>query len=122
MPEKKRILVIDDDKDICRTLEVQLKMSGYDVLISLNGQEGLKIAKEGTADLVILDLGLPGLPGEEVCRQLKKDDRYNKLPIIMLTAKGTDVDKVIGKVIGAAYYIHKPFDMEGLLTKINGCL
>ncbi|MDD4955957.1 MAG: response regulator, partial [Candidatus Omnitrophica bacterium] len=80
---------------------------------------GLKKAIEGGIDLLILDLKLPGLPGEEICRQLRKDERFERLPIIMLTAKDTDADKVVGKVIGANYYIRKPFDIEELLSIIH---
>ncbi|MEW6101687.1 MAG: response regulator [Candidatus Omnitrophota bacterium] len=122
MQAKKRILVIEDDKDISRTLALRLGMEGFEVVTAFNGQEGLDKAKSMSEHLVILDLKLPGLPGEEICRQLRREKKYEHLPIIMLTAKDTDVDMVIGKVIGADYYIRKPFDMDELLVKVHSLL
>lgn len=122
MRNKKKILVIEDDKDISRTIVIRLEMEGFEPLTAYDGKEGLEKAKGSGADLVILDLKLPGLPGEEVCRELRKEEEYETLPVIMLTAKDTDVDKVIGKVIGANYYISKPFDMDGLVEKIRSLL
>ncbi|MGD0335998.1 MAG: response regulator [Candidatus Omnitrophota bacterium] len=122
MRKNKRILVIEDDKDIRRTLELRLEMEGYEVITASEGKDGLDKARMSQAALIILDLMLPGLPGEEICRELRKEEKYERLPIIMLTAKDTDVDMVIGRVIGANYYIGKPFDMEGLLEKIRSLL
>jgi len=119
MDKNKTILVIEDDKDINKTLKLRLEMDGFKVVTAFDGKEGLDKATGPGIDLVILDLKLPLLPGEEICRQLRKDERFEKLPIIMLTAKDTDTDKVIGRVIGADYYIRKPFDMEELLSRIN---
>lgn len=119
MSNQKKILVIEDDKNICRTVELYLKMNSFSVMVSHDGKDGLQKAKEEKPDLIILDLRLPRLPGEEICRQLKREENYNKIPIIMLTAKGTDADRVIGKVIGADYYLIKPFDLDALLEKIN---
>jgi len=116
---KKRILIIEDDKDIRRTLELRLDMEGFEVLTASDGYEGIYKAKTPGVDLIILDLKLPGLPGEEICKELRKEEKYETLPIIMLTAKDTDTDKVIGKVLGANCYIPKPFDMEGFLEKIH---
>lgn len=122
MPMKKKILVIEDDPDISKTLHLSLKMEGFDVLIAKEGKQGLNMAKTESPNLLLLDLRLPGLPGEEICRELRKDPLYEKLPIIMLTAKDTDVDKVIGRVIGANYYMPKPFDMEELLSRIHALI
>ena len=83
------------------------------------GYEGFYKATTQRPELIILDLKLPGLPGEEICKELRKDEKYASLPIIMLTAKDTDVDKVIGKIIGANQYMSKPFDMDELLKKIS---
>ncbi len=119
MKEKKKILVIEDDRDIRRTLELRLKMEGFEVITAAEGYEGIYKARMPGIDLIILDLMLPGLPGEEICRELRKEEKYSALPIIMLTAKDTDADIVIGRVIGANFYIPKPFDMDELLAKIN---
>lgn len=117
-PGKKRVLIIEDDFDICRTLELAFTNDGFAVTTARDGMDGLKKAREGKHSLIILDLMLPGLPGEEICRELRKDERHN-IPIIMLTAKDTDTDKVIGKVIGADSYVAKPFDLDKLLTEAN---
>lgn len=119
---KKKILAIDDDAGIGKLLEVELAKAGFEVTTCLDGREGLKIAKREQPDLVMLDLDLPGLSGEAVCKELKKDDATQNIPIIMLTGKDTDADKLIGKVIGASYYIAKPFDKNDLLRKIRSCL
>lgn len=122
MAARKRILIIDDEADIRRTLQLWLTMNGFEVLLSQNGQDGLSRVKNEYPDLIVLDLKLPDMPGEEVCRQLKSNETYCNLPIIMLTAKNSDVDRVIGRVIGADSYVNKPFDPEELLKKISACL
>lgn len=119
MANKKRILIIEDDKDINRTLCLRLQMENFEVITSYEGYEGFYKASTQHPDLIILDLKLPGLPGEEICKELRKNEKNALLPIIMLTAKDTDVDKVVGKVIGANQYMNKPFDMEELLKKIS---
>ena len=119
MSTKKKILVVEDDPDISKTIRIRLKMEGFEALTAKEGKQGLSMAKSESPNLILLDLRLPGLPGEEICRQLRKDPLYENLPIIMLTAKDTDVDKVIGRVIGANYYMPKPFDMEELISRIH---
>ncbi|MDD5692422.1 MAG: response regulator [Candidatus Omnitrophica bacterium] len=116
---KKKILIIEDDKDINRTLCLRLQMDDFEVITSHEGYEGFYKATTEQPDLIILDLKLPGLPGEEICKQLRKEEKYAGLPVIMLTAKGTQVDEVIGKVIGASLYMRKPFDMDELLKNIS---
>jgi DNA-binding response OmpR family regulator len=119
MASKKKILIIEDDKDINRTLCLRLQMENFEVITSYEGYEGFYKASTQHPDLIILDLKLPGLPGEEICKELRKNEKNALLPIIMLTAKDTDVDKVVGRVIGANQYMNKPFDMEELLKKIS---
>jgi len=119
MSGKKRILIIEDDRDICRTVELHLSSLGFEILTAFDGMEGFGKAKISKPDLIILDLGLPQLSGEEICRELKKDEESRKTPIIMVTAKATDVDRIVGRVIGADYYISKPFDLDVLEERIN---
>ena len=119
MFKKRKILIVEDDRDICRTTELYLSSLGLDILTAFDGKEGLEKAKTSRPDLIILDLGLPYLPGEEVCRELRKEEGSRHIPIIMVTAKNTDVDRVIGRVIGADYYITKPFDLNLLAEKIK---
>ena len=120
--DKKTILVIDDEVNLAKLLKINLEDKGYSVLIANDGEEGLRKAKEGTADLIILDLKLPKLPGEELCKEIRKDDKIKDTPIIMLTAKDLDVDRVIGRVVGADRYLTKPFEHDELVKEIDKLL
>lgn len=122
MQNKKRVLAIDDDPSICKLLELELGKEGFEVTTCNNGMEGLSRVKKEHPDLVLLDLDLPGLSGEAVCKELKKDSSTENIPVIMLTGKDTDADRVIGRVIGATYYIPKPFDRNDLLEKVHACI
>ncbi len=117
--DKKRILVVDDEIELVKAIQIRLDQAGYEVLAAHDGKEGLEKARKEKPDLIILDLMLPKLPGTEVCKEIRKDEKIGKIPIIMLTAKDSDADRVIGKVIGANYYMIKPFDAEGLLDLIK---
>jgi len=119
---KKKILVIEDDPDIAITMKYMLNKKGYEVSISNNGKDGFDKIKQELPDLVILDLILPDLAGEEVCREIRKDENLKNTPVIMVTAKYSDVDKVVGKVIGANRYMTKPFDMEELLEGVESLI
>jgi DNA-binding response OmpR family regulator len=116
---KGHVLLIEDELAIAKPIRYALQEEGYDVSLAVSGEEGLEKAKKYNPDIVVLDLMLPGLPGEEVCKEIRKYESVSMVPIIILTAKNTDVDKVICQVIGANLYITKPFDIEELLTKIN---
>ena len=119
---KKKILVVDDEPDAVGLLSIRLKSNGYDVISALDGKSCLKKAVEEKPDLIILDILMPKINGFEVCKRLKERDETKDIPVIMLTAKDSDTDKVIGRVIGANYYIAKPFDSEVLLVKIKELL
>jgi len=119
---RKTILVVEDEKDMSRVLEVRLQDLGYKVITAKDGQEGLDKAKSEKIDLIILDLMLPKVPGEQVCREIRKDQQIGDIPILMLTAKSQDVDKVVGKVIGANCYLSKPFDSVILIEEIEKLL
>lgn len=118
----KRILVVDDEKDIVRLLEYNLKKEGYEVLTAATGEEGLKAAVSGRPDLVILDIMLPVLDGFEVCKNLRANPKTAALPVLMLTAKGSETDEVVGLEIGADDYVTKPFKISVLLTRIKKLL
>ena len=118
MEEKKKILIIEDSIFICQILEMDLRKNGFEVSVACDGKTGLKKAKKEKPDLIILDLVLPKLPGEQVCKEIKKDEQCRGIPIIMLTAKGSDTDRIIGRVIGADSYMSKPFDIHILLEEI----
>lgn len=118
----KKILLIEDEKDMVYAVTLQLESSGYKIITALDGQEGLKRARMEKPDLIILDLMLPKMDGYKVCGLLKADIRYNKIPIIMFTARAQESDKKMGEEAGADAYITKPFDPQALLTKIEELL
>jgi two-component system phosphate regulon response regulator PhoB len=118
---KQKILVVDDEEDILELVRYNLVREGYRVVCVTSGEHALKEAKEGSPDLILLDLMLPGLDGLDVCRRLKGDPLTNTIPIIMLTAKGEDADIVTGLELGADDYITKPFSPRVLLARLKAC-
>src|SRR4030043_342438 len=118
----KKILVVEDEVDLVETVRFPLEMEGYDVLVSYNGEDAVNQARKENPDLIILDLMVPKLDGYKVCRLLKFDERYKHIPILMLTAKTQEKDKMLGAETGADEYITKPFDMDSLLEKVKAYL
>ncbi|MBX7097092.1 MAG: winged helix-turn-helix domain-containing protein [Myxococcaceae bacterium] len=114
-----RILVIEDERDLQRVLDFNLRQAGHEVLSALKGQEGLALAREKLPDLVLLDLMLPDLSGTEVCKALKRDPRTSGIRVLMLTARGEEVDRVVGFELGADDYVVKPFSVRELLLRID---
>ncbi len=121
MPNEK-ILVIDDEEGILELIAYNFKKEGYRVVTADSGERGLKAAREGGFDLIILDLMLPGIDGLDVCKILKSEDKTAHIPIIMLTARGEDIDMVTGLDLGADDYIPKPFSPRVLLAKLKAVL
>jgi len=117
--EKKKILLVDDEVDLVKTIQFSLELEGYKVLVSYNGEDALAQARKENPDLILLDLMLPKLDGYKVCRLLKFDEQYKHIPILMLTAKTQQKDRLLGMETGADEYITKPFDMEELTEKIK---
>ena len=115
----KKILIVDDEKDIVETLSFMLKAKGFECIPAYDGEEGLKLAKSENPDLVILDIMMPKINGYKICRLLKFDNKYKNIPIIMVTARSQDEDKIIGEETGADEYITKPFEFSSVLEKIN---
>ena len=113
------VLVVEDEPNLLAALEYSLEQEGYDTLTATNGEAGLRIAMTGTPDLVILDVMLPSLDGMEVCRILRRE---SNVPIIILTAKGEEIDRVVGLELGADDYVTKPFSMRELLARIRNLL
>ena len=116
------VLIIDDERDIVEAIEYNLKKEGFNVHKSFDGMNGLRLAKETHPDLILLDLMLPGMTGIEVCKALKKNESTSKTPVIMLTAKKQEVDKIVGLEVGADDYIVKPFGMRELIARIKAIL
>lgn len=117
-----RILVIEDEADIQQVLDYNLREKGHKVFISGNGEEGLKLAREKRPDLILLDLMLPGMPGTEVCKVLKADPATKNTQVVMLTAKGEEIDRVVGFELGADDYVVKPFSVRELLLRVQAIL
>ncbi len=117
---KEKILIIEDEEDMVRGLKLNLDDEGYEVDFALNGKEGLAKALKGKPDLILLDIMLPGMNGLEICKELRKNNL--DIPIIMLTAKGEEIDKVIGLEMGADDYISKPFSIRELLARVKAHL
>ncbi len=116
---KKRILLVDDEKDLVEMVKMRLEASGYEIIPAYDGQEALEKARSEKPDLIILDIMLPKMDGYKVCRMLKFDEKYKKIPIIMFTARAQESDKETGEEVGADGYIIKPFEPEILLSKIQ---
>ena len=112
-----KILIIDDEKDIVETLQFTLEVEGYQCQTAFDGEEGLRLAKEISPDLIILDVMMPGLDGFSVCKKLR--ERSDSLGIIMLTAKSQEMDKVNGLMLGADDYITKPFSPSELMARVD---
>ncbi len=119
---KKKILLVEDEKVLIETVTLRLEAFGYEVISAYDGFEGLEKAKKEKPDLIILDLMLPKMDGYKVCGLLKADTRYNKIPIIMFTARAQESDKKMGQEVGADAYITKPFEPQVLLEKIRELL
>jgi DNA-binding response OmpR family regulator len=115
----KRITVIEDDADIAFTIRLNLEREGYKVAHYANGQEGLLALQQGGADFVILDLNLPDLDGLTICRELRRDATTKAIPILMLTARGSERDRVTGLELGADDYLTKPFSMRELVARVG---
>ncbi|NWF51802.1 MAG: response regulator [Nitrospirae bacterium] len=122
MEKSKHILVVDDEADIVDLVSYNLKKEGFSVDSALNGETALGKIRKGKYDLVVLDLMLPGIQGMELCRILRNDPKTETLPIIMLTAKGEEVDKILGLEMGADDYIAKPFSPRELVARIKAVL
>jgi two-component system alkaline phosphatase synthesis response regulator PhoP len=121
--DRKRVLIIEDDPDICLSLKYNLEREGgFRVLTAATGEEGVALAAQKRIDLVLLDLALPGLDGLEVCKALRRSPQTAALPIIILTARVEESDKVVGLELGADDYVTKPFGVKELLARIKAVL
>lgn len=119
---KETILIIEDEKNILELVQYNLEKEGYRVLTAARGDDGLKMAREQPVSLLVLDLMLPGLDGLEICKILRENSATARLPIIMLTAKGEEVDRVLGLELGADDYMTKPFSPRELAARIKAVL
>jgi two-component system alkaline phosphatase synthesis response regulator PhoP len=119
---KKTVLAIDDEKDLIDLVRYNLEKEGFQVRGALDGETGLAMALQERPDVVLVDLMLPGLDGLEVCRRLRADSRTASIPLIMLTAKSGESDRVVGLELGADDYITKPFSTRELTARVRALL
>ena len=116
------VLVVEDEKDILDVVDYNLRQAGFRVLKAVNGLEALKLVKTEPPDIIVLDLMLPGLDGKEVCRRIRQDKSSQEIPVLMLTAKADEIDRIIGFEIGADDYMTKPFSPRELVLRIKAVL
>lgn len=119
MDMAEKILVVEDDANLLETLKYNLKKESYDVVTAVDGEQAVEAARRGKPDLILLDIMLPKLSGYEVCRILRKE---MTVPILMLTARADETDKIVGLEIGADDYVTKPFSMRELIARIRAML
>lgn len=122
MSAKTKILLVDDEPSIVKMVGKRLEVEGFEVLVAVDGQDGLNKARAETPDLIVLDLMLPQLNGYEVCTMLKQDTRYRHIPIVLFTAKAQEKDEKLGFECGANAYVRKPFRAQELMDKIRTLL
>ena len=116
------ILIVDDERDLLSLLDFNLRQAGFETLLAASGQEALQQLRRRVPDLVLLDVMLPDVSGTEICRGLKSDPRTKHVPVMMLTAKGEEVDKVVGFELGADDYVTKPFSVRELVLRVRAVL
>lgn len=115
----KKILIVDDEQDIVESLKFVLETANFTCYCAYNGEDGLRLAKEIVPDLIILDVMMPKINGYKISRLLKYDTKYKNIPILMVTARSQEEDKLIGEETGADEYITKPFDLDEIVKKVE---
>lgn len=118
----KRILIVDDEQDIVESLKFVLEVAGFECHCAYNGEDGLNLARKISPDLMILDVMMPKINGYKISRLLKYDNKYKNIPILMVTARSQEDDKLIGEETGVDEYITKPFDLEEIVKKVTNYL
>ena len=119
---KEKVLIIEDEKDIVKMLDYNLRKEGFRIFSANNGEDGLDMARRENPDLILLDLMLPEMDGLDVCKAVKNDAKTTHIPIIILTAKAQESDKVVGLELGADDYVTKPFSPRELIARIKAVL
>ncbi|MGA9523099.1 MAG: response regulator [Myxococcaceae bacterium] len=116
------VLIVDDERDLAQLLDFNLRQAGFETRQALSGEEGLRLANERVPDLILLDLMLPDLSGTEVCRRLKGAAPTRNVPVVMLTARGEELDRINGFEVGADDYVVKPFSIRELVLRVRAVL
>src|SRR6202453_1312039 len=117
-----RVLVIEDEADLQQVLDYNLRQAGHEVIAATRGQDGLRLAREHHPDLVLLDLMLPDVSGNEVCKSLKRSEATSQTPVMMITARGEEIDRVLGFELGADDYVVKPFSVRELVLRMQAVM
>ncbi len=115
----KKVLIVEDEEKLINNLADKLRAEGYDVYTAMDGEKGWDLARSNTYNLIVLDIMLPGLDGLSLCRMIRNDPKMIDVPIIILTARGTEVDKIVGLESGADDYIVKPFGLGEFLARVR---
>jgi phosphate regulon transcriptional regulator PhoB len=118
----KRVLIIEDDRDIIELVRYNLEAEGFEVSAATDGISGLTQVRKSPPDVLLLDLMLPKMPGLEICKEIRRDAALNRLPILMLTARGEEADRIVGLEIGADDYVSKPFSPRELVARVKALL
>ena len=119
---KEKILIVEDDKHISKLVKYNLEKAGFECIVTVTGEEALEILDKDPIDLIILDIMLPKMDGLQTCKIIKQDKKLSSIPIIMLTAKGEEVDRVVGFELGADDYVVKPFSPRELVLRAKAIL
>jgi two-component system, OmpR family, alkaline phosphatase synthesis response regulator PhoP len=122
MSHKKRILLIEDEEDIAALIKLQAEISGYKLHVEVDGVNGYRAVEREKPDLVIIDIMLPGINGYDVCRKIKNNPELKNIPVIILSAKGEELDVILGLELGADDYVAKPFSPKILFSRIKAVL
>ncbi len=116
------VLVVDDERDLLSLLDFNLRAAGFETVLAATGREAISALARRVPDLVVLDLMLPDTSGADLCRRIKRDERTRDVPVVMLTAKGEEIDRVVGFELGADDYVTKPFSVRELVLRLRAVL
>lgn len=117
-----RVLIVEDERDLSRVVAYNFQKEGFDVVVAYNGDQALRAMKEERFDVVLLDLMLPDISGIEVCKKIKQNPASASIPVVMVTAKGEEVDRIVGFELGADDYVVKPFSVRELVLRVRSIL
>lgn len=119
---EENILIVEDDKNIAKLVKYNLEKAGYKCMVTITGEEGIKILDQQSVNLIILDVMLPLMDGFEICKLIRQDKKFTGIPVILLTARGEEVDRIVGLELGADDYIVKPFSPRELVLRVKAIL
>jgi two-component system phosphate regulon response regulator PhoB len=117
-----KVLIVEDEPDLLRSVEYNFRQAGFQVLTAMRGRDAVRLAQTEAPDVVLLDLMLPDIDGTEVCRQIRASAKTQAIPVIMVTARGDEVDRVVGFELGADDYVTKPFSVRELVLRVRAVL